>query len=451
LFVDRARLVLAGYQVTDDNAIHLARICQRLDGIPLAVEMAAARMNLLNAEQLADRLDDAFLMLTSGSRTALPRQQTLRATIDWSYALLSPSERWLLQRLSAFAGCTLESVEAVCPVDGEGTAALDVLASLVAKSMAQADRRQGDEARYRLLQVIRQYAEEKLQEAGGDPGLAGRHCAYHLTLAETAVLKLRSSERPAWTRKIQTELENLRQAAGWSLGSQANIESGLRLVVAMNGLWPSHQENVDWPKRAIAACQGRADLPARLFSTVLGMAARWAAPFDMQAAAEWASQAVQISRAQGPTGRQALMDDLFSQGLIGLMGAVRLDDAEMLLEPFTEVEGILEELGSDRLAGEQYLSTMASIALLRAVTSLNQGQFESARLQAGKSIRLFEQARNPWGTYLSHICAGSALLKLGDDNRAREQFMNALRLADETGNPVRKAHVRSLLESLHPA
>jgi predicted ATPase len=452
LFVDRARLVLADYKVTNENAIHIARICRRLDGIPLAVEMAAARANLLSAEQLADRLDDAFLLLTSGSRTALPRQKTLRATIDWSYALLSREERWLLQRLSTFSGgCTLEAAESVCPVDGEGATTLDVLASLVAKSMAQADRRQGDEARYRLLEVIRQYAGEKLHDAGGDAGLAGRHSAYYLALAETAILKVRSSERPAWSRKIQSELENLRQAADWSLRHQMNIEAGLRLVVAMNGLWPSHQENLEWPKHAIAACQGRADVPAGLLATVLGMAARWAAQLDTQAAAEWARQAVQISRGLGPTGKPSLMGHLFSQGLIGLMGAVHLDDVETLLEPFAEVESILQELGSDRLAGEQYLSTMASLALRRAAAALNQGQFEAARLQAGKSGRLYEQARNPWGGYLSHICAGSALLNLGDLNQARDQFVVALRLADETGNPARKTYVRGLLGSTRNA
>ena len=446
LFVDRARLVLADYQVTADNAVHLARICQRLDGIPLAIEMAAARVKLLSAERLADRLDDAFQLLTGGSRTALPRQQTLRAAIDWSYALLSVEERLLLRRLSVFAGgCTLEAVEAVCAVNAEGSSTLDGLASLVAKSMAHADRRQGDEARYRLLELVRQYAQEKLEESAETTELAARHCDYYLAFADRAVPKLSGGERQTWNGKFQAEHDNLRQGIDWSFRNPTHLAAGLRLVVVMNSLWPSHRENLAWLERAIAVGQGRDDTPAGLYMAVLGMAARWAAPTDSQAAINWARQAVTISRGLGLAGKQSLMENLFSLGLIGMMGAVDLDDVEALLAPFAEVETILQELGSDRLPGEQFLSTVASLALLRAASALNQGQFEEARLQAGKSIRLYDQARNPWGGYLSHICAGSAFLDLGEQNRAREHFMDALRLADEIGNPLRKAYVRRRL------
>ncbi len=446
LFVDRARLVLADYQVTTDNAVHLARICQRLDGIPLAIEMAAARVNLLSAEGLADRLDDALHLLTGGSRTALPRQQTLRATIDWSYALLSLEERRLLQGLSVFSGgCTLAAVEAVCAVDLQASTMLDGLASLVAKSMAHADRRQGSEARYRLLELMRQYAQEKLEEAGGAAEFAARHRDFYAALAETVVPMLHSGERQTWSGKLQAEQDNLRQAIDWSFRSPTHLGTGLGLVVVMNGLWPSRQENLAWLERAIAAGQGRADVPPGPYIAVLATAARWAAPHDSQVAVNWARQAVSMSRGLGLTGRQSLMDNLFNLGMIGMMGAVHLEEAEAMLAPFTEADTILQDLGPDRFPGEQYLSTRASYALLQASMALDEGQFEHARREADKSSRLYEQARNPWGSYLSQICLGSACLSLGRHDEAREHFLTALRLADEVGNPRRKSYVRRWL------
>src|SRR5579859_2325114 len=171
LFIDRARLLLPDYHLTVANAAAIARICQRLDGIPLAIEMAAARINLFSAEQLASRLADVFGLLTAGSRTALQRQQTLRATIDWSYGLLNECERLLLARLSVFAGgCTLDGAEGVCAGEGlEAREVLQVLSSLVAKSMVISIRQGDGEGRYSLLETIRQYAWDKLSKADEAP------------------------------------------------------------------------------------------------------------------------------------------------------------------------------------------------------------------------------------------------------------------------------------------
>jgi predicted ATPase/class 3 adenylate cyclase len=168
LFVERAAAVLPGFRLTHDNASAIAQVCSRLDGIPLALELAAARVTVLRVEQIAARLDDRFRLLTGGSRTAVPRQQTLRALIDWSYDLLAEAERVMLQRSSVFVGgWTLEAAEAVCAGDGlDHDEVLDVLAQLVNKSLVVADREQGQETRYRLLETIRQYALERLVESG---------------------------------------------------------------------------------------------------------------------------------------------------------------------------------------------------------------------------------------------------------------------------------------------
>jgi len=184
LFIDHAIAVLPTFTVTNENAPALAQICHRLDGIPLAIELAAARVKLLRLEQIALRLDDAFRLLTGGKRTVLPRQQTLRALIDWSYVLLTPQEQTLFQRLSIFAGgWTLEAAEVVC-VDTaiEALDVLDLLTQLVDKSLVQPEREQGQDTRYRLLETIRQYAHEKLVSSGEKSSIRSRHLTYFLVL-----------------------------------------------------------------------------------------------------------------------------------------------------------------------------------------------------------------------------------------------------------------------------
>ncbi|MBI3998211.1 MAG: adenylate/guanylate cyclase domain-containing protein, partial [Armatimonadetes bacterium] len=185
LFVERAVYRQPRFQLTDRNASAVAQVCHRLDGIPLAIELAVARLNGLSVEQIATRLDDRFRLLTGGSRTALPRQQTLKGAIDWSYSLLSEKEQALLRRLSVFAGgCSLETAEAVCAGAGIDTdEILDLLTGLVEKSLVVAERRES-EHRYRLLETVRRYGLDRLREAGEVADVHRRHLAWFLALAE---------------------------------------------------------------------------------------------------------------------------------------------------------------------------------------------------------------------------------------------------------------------------
>jgi predicted ATPase len=208
LFMDRALAVQPSFQVTNVNAPALVELCVRLDGIPLAIELAAARVRVLSLEQIAARLDDRFRLLTGGSRTALPRQQTLRALIDWSYDLLTSGERRLLGRLAVFAGgWTLEAAEAVCAGAGvDEPEVLDLLTRLVDKSVVLYEEPSAggasDGARYRLLETLRQYAGEKLR-AAGDPEAtepARRRLGYFLALAERAEPELKGARQLAWLR-----------------------------------------------------------------------------------------------------------------------------------------------------------------------------------------------------------------------------------------------------------
>lgn len=232
LFIDRALLVAPHFAVDKDNAPHIAQICHRLDGIPLAIELAVARIKMLSIEQISKRLDDRFRLLTGGARTALPRQQTLRALIDWSYDILSENERLLLRRLSAFAGgWTLEAAEDVSAGDGiESYDILDLLTQLINKSLVVviAEGSQGGETRYRMLETIRQYAREKLLEAGGSEIIRQRHLVYFVKLVERAEPELYRSNQAFWLNKLDDELDNLRMALEWALAT--NVESGLRIA-----------------------------------------------------------------------------------------------------------------------------------------------------------------------------------------------------------------------------
>jgi predicted ATPase/class 3 adenylate cyclase len=222
LFIDRALLVSPHFSVDRSNAPFLAQICHRLDGIPLAIELAAARVRMLSLEQISARLDNRFQLLTGGARTLLPRQQTLRALIDWSYDLLTEQERFLLCQLSVFAGgWTLEAAEEICsgtgPDDLSAYDVLDLLSQLVNKSLVMVGEQTkslpaGGLVRYRMLETIREYARDKLSAAGNPENLRQRHLAYFTRLAAQAGPELYRSNQAVWLDKLDAELDNFRRA-----------------------------------------------------------------------------------------------------------------------------------------------------------------------------------------------------------------------------------------------
>ena len=238
LFADRARAVDRHFSLTDENASTIADICRHLDGIPLAIELAAARVNSLSVRALAARLDDRLRILTGGERTALPRQQTMRATIDWSYDLLSPPEQRLFERLSVFAGgCTLATAMAVCA--GEEIArpgVPQILASLVDKSLVAAEL-DGDDCRYRLLESSREYAREKLAQRGERELIAHRHAHAMLDLAERLGRAYDAEPDEVWRALGREELDNWRAALQWTLIERGDILLGRRLVGELTAVW----------------------------------------------------------------------------------------------------------------------------------------------------------------------------------------------------------------------
>ena len=249
LFVERARAALPSFVVDDANAPAVSQICRRLDGIPLAIELAAARVRVLAPRQIAARLDDAFTLLTTSGRATVQRHRTLRGTIDWSHALLTPAEAELFRRLSVFAGTfSLDAVEAIC----EGDDVLDVLSSLVDKSLVVMEAA-GGEARYRLLETLRQYAQERL--AAANELAATRHC-HALFFTELVAARERDTfggaSEPDWSARLVAEEGNLRAAADWAAETGDHTTS-LRLCAALHWHWFARGQFRDGRQRLQAA------------------------------------------------------------------------------------------------------------------------------------------------------------------------------------------------------
>ena len=272
LFAERAAASRGQFQVGPGNAEAVVQVCARLDGIPLAIELAAARVNAFSPEQIAARLDDRFKILAGKSGTALARHQTLRAVLDWSYSLLSREEQVVLQRLSIFAGgWTLEAAESVCVLDGDDLNIMDALARLVDKSLVQMTEA-GGRPRYRLLETTRQYAHGQATAAGDGDAVRARHAEYFADLAER-VESEDVREGFVATLSVTGEQDNILTALEWALSGQA-VETGARLAAAMGHIWDWHALfalQAHWTRRARSHRQA---LPPEVKARVLAASAR---------------------------------------------------------------------------------------------------------------------------------------------------------------------------------
>ena len=298
LFTERARAARPELNLADAESAPLAEICRRLDGIPLALELAAARVRVFSVEQIAARLDDRFRLLSGGPRTAMPRQQTLQAAVDWSYGLLSEPERAVLRRLSVFAGgWTFEAAEAVGAGDGVQTyAMLELVAQLVDKSLVLAEEQHGS-VRYRLLETIRQFAFGRLEETAEATAARDSHVAYFLELAELAEPMMRGPDALEWVDRLDAEHDNLRAALAWSL--EQDGDAALRLSGALGWFWWSrsnHTEGRRWLARALNATAERTLARAKALH-----GAGWLAHHqrDLREARNLFDESLSIAREQG--------------------------------------------------------------------------------------------------------------------------------------------------------
>jgi predicted ATPase/DNA-binding SARP family transcriptional activator len=243
LFMERATVMQPQFTLTDQNANAVVQICRRLSGMPLAIELAAARVKMMTVDEIASRLDDRFSLLTSGNRSALPRQQTLRATIDWSHDLLSEPERVLFRRLAVFAGgFRLDAAESICSHDElKRSDILDLLGRLVDKSLVVVDSAAGGQTRYRFLETIREYGFDKLKKAGEETLVRDHHLEFFMRVAVETEPHLYAPEQAEWFARTDAEIDNLRAALDWSItGTEENetrIRNGLQLVGVLSWFW----------------------------------------------------------------------------------------------------------------------------------------------------------------------------------------------------------------------
>jgi predicted ATPase len=285
LFADRAAAALDGFEFDSDAAPLLGHICRRLDGLPLAIELAAARTASLSLDDLGSHLDDCFALLTGGARTALPRQRTLEATVAWSYDLLGERQRGLFNRLSVFAGgWTLDAAEAVCATAFvEARHVAEDLAALVDKSLVVRDVLESGRTRYRLLETLRQYGRNRLSEASDAAAVRDAHLSWAVELAEEAERHLDGLEQAAWLDLLEREVDNLRAALEWAITSR-NVEAGLRLASITYGsmwVWRGHvPEGQRWLQRLL-------DTSAEATASVRAKGLLAAGRLDFQAG-EWA-------------------------------------------------------------------------------------------------------------------------------------------------------------------
>jgi predicted ATPase/DNA-binding CsgD family transcriptional regulator/Tfp pilus assembly protein PilF len=467
LFIERAKGRDPSFSLSPHNAPAVAEICRRLEGIPLAIELAAARVGTLSLEQISDRLEGSLKLLTRGSRTAAPRQRTLKGTLDWSHELLSEDEKKLFGKLSVFAGgWTLEAAEAVgVGEDLEEADILDVLYGLVEKSLvvAQGFGERGT-VRYRLLELIRQYAQEKLEEGGKGEEVRHRHAAFFLALAEEAEPKLRTPENREWLERLEAEHDNLRAALSWALG-RGEAELTLRLGGLLWMFWHAHGhvgEGRKWLEAALAKDARRASVAARLKAME---ALFWLTydQSDLDRAEVVAQEGLKLSNESEVEGSLAASFRTMLAGPTWVRGdyegakelleeslalSREADDKVKIVDALLQLGGVMDAQGDRARAKEIYKE---GIALCREVDYtyrlpdflyslgymlLLEGDYERATTLNEEAATLFRERGYKGNLQYALDNLGWAALLQGDHERARVYYEKSLVLCKELGDKM---------------
>jgi non-specific serine/threonine protein kinase len=411
LFVERARTVKTDWTLNAQNGRAVAQLCQRLDGIPLAIELAAARVKVLTVNHITARLDDRFNLLTTGNRTVLPRHQTLRATIDWSFDLLPEDTRILFRRLAVFAGgFTLNAAESICSDELlPAPTVLDVLTRLVDRSLVIVEH-QHEEERYRMLETIREYAREKLVESKQDRAIRDRHLEFFAKLAEEAEVRVWSAEHLAWTRRIKSDRDNLRAAMAWAL--ESDVARGLRIAGAMGyfWLWPGDfTEGREWLNRLMAQ---NIQVPPEIKSKGLflaGFLAMW--QNDLTTAQPLLEQSATLS--------EAISDE---RGLANALGALAY---ESLWRGDLDRASNLAERGAVlyRKIGDK--PDLAGMLDGQSAIARRRGDYEAARALSEESLNLITEGGDRWDR-------ASPLFSLGEVSYLQEDYAAARTFYEES-------------------
>jgi predicted ATPase/DNA-binding CsgD family transcriptional regulator/Tfp pilus assembly protein PilF len=472
LFIDRALKAQPELALSDRDGRPIAEICRRLDGIPLAIELAAARVRIFTLEQIARELADRFGVLTGGARSALPRHQTLRASMDWSYGLLTQAERALLRRSSVFAGSfSLDAARQVCAfTEEERRAALDALSGLIDKSLVSVEH-QGEGLRYGLLETVRQYAEERLAEAGEEEQARTAHRSWYLALAEEAEPNLVGREQGRWCDELELEHDNVRAALEWSK-RRGDGEGLLRLSGALTFFWFERgylREGRAWLEVALE--EGAGAPLSLLAKAYWGLAAVAMHLLDLAAVPPPAQQALSLYQqvgdprgigrsltflgwpaifAHGPSKARPLLEQ-------GVALARQTDDSwglAMALQALgmmhlvygdpREARQFLEESRSVAAAvGERFIALGSSVYL--GWDLYWQGEFGDARAILEEAVSWARPSRHTFFLPMGLTFLGYVLMALGDYPRARASCEEGLAIARETRHLLNQANSLMIL------
>ena len=429
LFVDRARLRMPDFELTEKNAGAVARVCRKLGGIPLAIELATARMGALAVEQVAQRLETSLDVLRGGSRTAAARQRTLRATLDWSHDLLSEDEKVLFRRLSVFAGgWTLEAAEAVCSGGGvEQEDVLDLLGTLVDKSLVVAGATSSGALRYGILEPIRQYAKELLEQGGQAEVVQGQHGAFFLALAEEAEPELAGTTQGVWAERLEAEHDNLREVLSWLLEHEEG-ETALLLGAALWRFWSVRgylSEGTKWLERVLAEGDPAAS-PARV-KALEGMG--WLAQFqgEYQRASAIYEEMLELSRGLGDKGIMATA--LNSLGTV----AAQQGDNERARNLLQENLGVIEELEAEGDPATPLKKFYVS-NLLGYLAINDEGDYARGTILWEESLALAREVGDDYSVGTTLVNLGHVALLQRDFERAKSRSEEALAFADKLGS-----------------
>ena len=441
LFLERARAIRPDFGVDDSNAAAVVELCQRLEGMPLAIELAAAKVRAMGVEQIAARLDDSLRLLVGGSRTAPPRQRSLEGALDWSHDLLESREARLFRRLSVFAGgWELEAAEAVCSggeVYPEDVA--ELLGRLVEQSLVVAEDLRGGSGpvaggmRYRMLEPVRQYAARRLRESPEPEDARRTHARYYLRLAEDASLSFRGPGQRQWLDRVEREHDNLRLAAS---GLGDDVESGLRLAAALWWFWYSRGYFSEG-RRQIESMMARATSMGEVVServraeAMLGIGAMAARQGDHAQAQTWLEESLRLWRDCG--------DDRGLAYALLFSGFARLEpgDGQGALVRLSEGVGLLRELG-DSWGLAYGLNPMGRARVMV-------GDHPEARSCFEESLLLFRKMGDKWGLTMTLTNLGDLLCRQGEFAAARRGLEEALSMRAEVGDRWHVAMVLTLL------
>ena len=420
LFLERARAARSEFRVTTENAVAIVELCRGLDGLPLAIELAAARLSLLSPEAVLERLGNRLALLTGGARDLPDRQRTLRATLEWSYGLLDASERSLFARLSVFVGgFTLEAAEAV--VGGASEAeVLEYISALVDKSLVRQQETIQHEPRFTMLETVREYALERLEESGELERMRRGHANYYLELAEESERASQGSLQGVWLERLETEYDNLRAALGWSLSPQGDTEMGLQLTGALSHFWyvrGHHSESRMWLQSAL---ERGSDATAGRAKVLVGAGRLAWFQGELARSNTLLKESLTLYRNLG--------DDVGAAWALLCLGRTEISRGKRERGEAHAEESLvlLREQGN--------LWAIARALMVLGAGALSEGNVSEATAKFQESLAICQDLKNAEGVALSLLYLGRAAHLRGDQARSNTLLKESLALFKDLGD-----------------